>query len=354
MPAPTGKRLERLVAAIHHAESTGAAVTWNDTIDGRQFDVTVRFKLGLHSYLTVIECKDYSSKVSVEKIDALVTKARDVKANKAVMVSSRGFQSGCFPVAERHGVQLLVLTETSTTSVEDLVAKITPALNIFEVSFQTPARGKVIAFEDWGGRLNYLMNHSRLIAPAINKAPNEIVYDWLTTDISIELGSQNAVEMPLPDGTELHIPNEEPTPVETMRFKCSLVSVRASEVPIFDTHLTASLYTRVELRDEKGVLRHTARLSDIPLGFDSEIVAGRFYEIPDLFIRCYCEKIEGDLITWIVVENYQHGHLFQATITQKIKHAKHYVEVTDAKVLQRLSAMLAKLKERYSNPKPVA
>ena len=84
---------------MHHAESTGAAVTWNDEINGRQFDVTVRFKFGLHNYLTVIECKDYSSKVSVEKVDAFVTKARDVNANKAVLISSQGFQSGCFPVA---------------------------------------------------------------------------------------------------------------------------------------------------------------------------------------------------------------------------------------------------------------
>jgi len=62
MTPPPGKRLERLVAAMHHAESTGAAVTWNDEIAGRQFDVTIRFKFGLHSYLTIIECKDYSSR----------------------------------------------------------------------------------------------------------------------------------------------------------------------------------------------------------------------------------------------------------------------------------------------------
>ena len=125
MTSPPGKRLERLVAALHHAESTGATVTWNDEIAGRQFDVTIRFKFGLHSYLTIIECKDYSSKVSVDKIDAFVTKTRDVNANKAVFISSHGFQSGCFPVAERHGIQLLILSETTDTSIPEVVERFT-------------------------------------------------------------------------------------------------------------------------------------------------------------------------------------------------------------------------------------
>jgi hypothetical protein len=52
------KLFEKIVAAIHHAESRGAKVVWNDKINGRQFDVTVRFLHGLYEYLTVIECKD--------------------------------------------------------------------------------------------------------------------------------------------------------------------------------------------------------------------------------------------------------------------------------------------------------
>jgi hypothetical protein len=105
------KKFERLVAAIHHAETQGATVIWNDTIHGRQFDVTLRFKMGLHDYLTVIECKDYAYRVPVEKVDAFVTKARDANANKAVLVSSNGYQSGCSAVAARHGIKLLTLDE---------------------------------------------------------------------------------------------------------------------------------------------------------------------------------------------------------------------------------------------------
>jgi len=47
-----------------------AQVKWNDSINGRQFDVTLRFRKGLYDYLTVIECKDYSSSVPVGEVEA--------------------------------------------------------------------------------------------------------------------------------------------------------------------------------------------------------------------------------------------------------------------------------------------
>lgn len=343
--APTsGRQLERLVAAIQYAESTGAVVTWNDTIEGRQFDVTVRFKYGLHSYLTVIECKEYSSKVPVEKVDALATKSRDVKANKAILVSTHGFQSGCFPVAERHGIQLLVLTETSTATATDLVARITPGLNVYDVNFEVPGSAAVVEFEDWGGRLAYLMNHSRVLLADGSKAPNQLVFDWQLTQPEINLEGETSVELPL--SADLKLPHEEPVPVTAMRFKCAPVDVMVPKVPLPDTHVLAGLGSKVELRDEKGTLLHSTRPGDIPLGFDEPVVPGRFYELSHLCNRYYCEKIEEDLVTWTLVESYQHGHLVQATFTQKLRYAKYYTPVTDSKIQSRLLAMLAHLKRR--------
>ncbi len=106
------EQFERLVASIHSAIDPAAHVTWNDTIQGRQFDVTIRFKKGLYDYLTVIECKDYAAPVPVEKVEAFITKARDARANQAVMASSSGFQSGAHEVASRHNVTLVHLSDS--------------------------------------------------------------------------------------------------------------------------------------------------------------------------------------------------------------------------------------------------
>lgn len=344
MTLPPGKRLERLVAAMHHAESTGAIVTWNDEIAGRQFDVTIRFKFGLHSYLTVIECKDYSSKVSVDKIDAFVTKARDSNANKAVFISSQGFQSGCFPIAERHGIQLLILSETTDTSIPELVERFTPGLNIFDVSFRTSQSGDFIEFEDWGGRLAYLMNHSKLESPEGEKTPNQLIHEWQMTQPPINLDKETHVELPLSPGSQLCEPNGEAVPVAAMLFTCSLVELAVPKQPMLDNHVLQGIRARVELRDASGKVHHSARLGDLPLGYDSAVQPGYFYEQHSMFNRFFCEKIEGDLVTWTLVESYQHGQLFQATFTQKIKYSCNYVQVTDSKILERLKKMLARLK----------
>ena len=74
-----------LVAALHYAANGGGRVTWNEAIGRRQFDVTIRFRHGMHDYLTVIECKDQKTPVSDSDVEAFVTKARGVQANKAVV-----------------------------------------------------------------------------------------------------------------------------------------------------------------------------------------------------------------------------------------------------------------------------
>ncbi|MDM7930031.1 hypothetical protein [Blastomonas fulva] len=43
--------LERIVAGIHAVTTEAADVTWNETINGRQFDVVVRFVVGTLRYL---------------------------------------------------------------------------------------------------------------------------------------------------------------------------------------------------------------------------------------------------------------------------------------------------------------
>jgi restriction endonuclease Mrr len=91
-----------LVTAVHQAADEGAEVRWNDKINGRQFDVTIRFKKGLYEYLTVVECKNYETPIPVEKVEAFDTKASDAHADRAVMASTSGFWRGAQDVAARH------------------------------------------------------------------------------------------------------------------------------------------------------------------------------------------------------------------------------------------------------------
>src|SRR3546814_17856800 len=98
--------LERIVAGIHVVTTEGAEVIWHEKINGRPFDVVVRFQVGTLRYLVLIEVKNRSRKVTAELIESFVTNVRDQKPSKTVVVSAAGFQSGAVLVVDRHGVDL--------------------------------------------------------------------------------------------------------------------------------------------------------------------------------------------------------------------------------------------------------
>lgn len=77
----------------------------------REFDIYWEYELAGITYKTVIECKDYSSRVSVEKIDALIGKIRDIPDLKAVFATTNGYQSGAEKKAKANRIDLLIVRE---------------------------------------------------------------------------------------------------------------------------------------------------------------------------------------------------------------------------------------------------
>lgn len=79
---------------------------------GRQFDIYWEYELGGVDYRTVIECKDYASPISVEKIDALIGKTADIpEINKKIFATKTGYQSGAKTKALQHHIDLLIVRE---------------------------------------------------------------------------------------------------------------------------------------------------------------------------------------------------------------------------------------------------
>ena len=328
------------MAAIHYAETQGATIVWNDVINGRQFDITLRFKVGLHEYLTVIECKDYKDKISVEKIDAFVTKARDANASKAVFVSSNGYQSGCFTVATRHGVRLLTLDERVDVDIDSIAAEIVPALNIFNVRLILRG-GNEYLLEEEEGRLPYLMNNIGLIVSGNRTTPNAFISSW-RPNISL-LTSEMEYEQVLvfPKETSAVIPFETEVQPESIKFAYKLTKAFIPKAPILDNHILEGMGTFYKLTDETGNVVRKLTAQDVKLGFDTKLEAGKFYFTPSLHTYYYCEKIENSDAYFILVESYQYGMLLQARLVLETKYAAYYVEVTDKKRLERLQRMLA-------------
>lgn len=77
----------------------------------RQIDVLISAKVAGMDIKTIVECKDYKSKISVGTVDALHSVMSDVNANKAVLVSTNGFSSTAIKKAKRLGISLFTAHE---------------------------------------------------------------------------------------------------------------------------------------------------------------------------------------------------------------------------------------------------
>jgi len=71
----------------------------------RQIDVWLEKSSPRH--VVAVECKDYSTSISIEKIEAFHSKLEDVGADKGVFITKSGFQQGAKAAADRYGIILM-------------------------------------------------------------------------------------------------------------------------------------------------------------------------------------------------------------------------------------------------------
>jgi len=332
---PKWQRFERLVAALHHALSpSGAVVTWDDRIAGRQFDVTIRFSELAYNFLTIIECKDYV--VPVGDIDAFVTKSAAAHANKAVVISSQGFQSGALKVAADHGIELYVLEESEEWPPGLRIISEEPALSVTEVEL---VRGPEVLhrFSDAPSALTYFMTHVMVRVGGRTRTLDDTVMSERSTWETGADDTPQVREVSLPAGALVQVPFCDPMRPAAVRFTIQLVSAKTLDTGGLDVSLIPQLF---RFRNAITGEERTIDAAELWIGFDTTVQANRFYRNPFLSIVYYCENVVGDLASYILLESYQHGALFQVRFKQKTLYGRHLLEVTDAKELAPLRRML--------------
>ena len=330
------KQFEVLVAALHHSSSNGGTVTWDEKINRRQFDLAIRFTQGVHDYLTVIECPDSKNAVPVSDVEAFVTKANYVQANKAVVVSSSGFQSGAIEVAQRENVVLLTVTERYEEPPMPADAEKEVALNIMDLSVRF-GDGDHIQFED-GPKLQYLVNHTCILDPAgIRKSVSEILATWVQGYVADGTKEQLcSIAFPAGSAFEDQEGNTR-RDVSALAFGAPYIDAYMSKsTPPLDFQLQQTLAKKYALTRLDGSQVFESFFTDLSLGRCSDIEVGKYYSNPALGFFYRCEDISDDLVTWVVVESYQHGKLMQARFTANAKYNEQYVPVTDKKKLVEL------------------
>lgn len=114
---PKWQKFEDLVTEIQKVLSPDAIVTPNDKIPGksgieRQIDISVRAKVGEFELLMIIDCKDYKSRIDINTVEQVRGLAEDVRANKAALVSFKGYTDGAKKRAQESGIDLYRLIDT--------------------------------------------------------------------------------------------------------------------------------------------------------------------------------------------------------------------------------------------------
>jgi hypothetical protein len=350
------KKFEHLVAALHRSEMKGAIVKWNDDIDGRQFDVTVRFEIGPYKYLTVIECKNYIGAVKAEKVESLITKASDIGADKAVMFSSHGFQSGAKAVAKRHGVSLFSLTQTTVIPDEFLLPQQVEYIHIFDVVL-VKADGTSFFLPKEPTKLRYYVKETLVEGSCGNMPVAEIInrHQHHLSGLGFDDVLHYSVDLiPASYVTFPRMERDAPILVRSVQWK---MANRVARPLKQRTGLDPGLFIMpYEIRDELcGQVRYVEG-DALASGESTSLQTDKFYSVGKVGFY-YCDSIDGNVAELIMLESYQHGNFLQAAFKIKFNDVDGfcditgcgYSEVTDPDEIERLRWRLREFRR-----KPVA
>lgn len=153
-----GKAYERFVADLQQALLDAENITTQKNIkielnkkitdncgNKREFDLYWEYELGGLTYKTVIECKDYASNITLEKIDALIGKVKDIPDLRAVFATKKGYQSGAIKKAEQNKIDLLIIREQNDSDWVD--ADGTPLIKSIHINMHIDMPASITKFE---------------------------------------------------------------------------------------------------------------------------------------------------------------------------------------------------------------
>ncbi|MGF7170821.1 hypothetical protein FHS91_002509 [Sphingobium xanthum] len=352
--------LERIVAGIHAVSSNDADVRWNEKINGRQFDVVVRFRLGTLSYLVVVEVKNRSRRASASDLEAFVTKARDQQANKAVFVTVAGFQEGALTVAKKHGVDLF------TIEFDQEVAELSPTMSFVamhnphyvgdrvpRLSLSEPVLMQVVeharlhysdgqSFDvpDEASQMNYYTAKSTFedgtsLGDLIQSAPFEPLAEGMSRKTSITLDPPSNISPP----DEYFFPSGVLEKVDLTFFAEERRALTGNILIEPSTFASPVKYRNVLTGEETTYSR-----GDLPLNTEPLAVGGFYLQMHP--VRFYhCDAVAEKLVTWSLIESFQSNQLIRSTYTQEKKYGVFYIPVSDRTIIGRLRSRLADYRE---------
>ncbi|OCI99147.1 hypothetical protein A6U85_31875 [Agrobacterium sp. 13-626] len=354
------KYIEILAAALQRLTIPNADVQWNVKLGNRQFDVLATVTAGMHSILIGYEIKNKSRPISVDAIDAFVTKSKDAGVNKAVFVSTSGFQSGAVTAAKTHNIDLfgielipaplpgidngssyLVTSSPGAPPFDQLDVSVvnenarTNCVESINVVYQD---GCIIPLPDEQTQMTYYVERSkfqsgRSLGDVIDSIASELVPLDQTREKTIVVG-------------ELLTPPDEYF-IKRGKAKEVRLSIKGVTAKILSSNAQfelTSMKTKVRYTNLDFGVSTEVQASSLPVGAAS-FTEGQFYFLYEPLRYYYCDRLVDELAHIYLVESFQSGQLVQVLFTQSNCYSPFYLEVTDRKTKERLTDRLRKLRQ---------
>ena len=116
-------KYEKLVKNLLEKDFSEGFISYHDkhylgkrTGHNHQIDISFEGEIGYTKFTILGECKFYKRPVSIEKVMVLAFRLNDIGAQKGLMISTNGYQKGCFKIASSLGISLLVCRNKSITA----------------------------------------------------------------------------------------------------------------------------------------------------------------------------------------------------------------------------------------------
>lgn len=200
-----GTQFERTMRLIQEAFKDSASTQIlsnykipNESGNNREIDILIISKINDFEIYIAIECKDYSKKIPVEKIEAFQSKCDRIKQiNKKIFISSNGFQSDAINSATYYGIELLTATELSRDYLENLLPirqlkpEILPIINNSVLHFDSSEENlkeiqKIFNGEIYNETDGLITSINIILNEAIIKYRREIfglaLFEWMKMD----------------------------------------------------------------------------------------------------------------------------------------------------------------------------
>lgn len=138
-----GKEYELLVERMYRELEPNAIITHDDHIYDeraqikRQIDVSIKYQFAGVDNLIIVQVKDYKNKANIAVVDEFQTVINDVKANKGILICSKGFSTAAINKAKSYGIECLTVHSALKKNWETLVKiQIEKIFHCFELNME--------------------------------------------------------------------------------------------------------------------------------------------------------------------------------------------------------------------------